>query len=93
MNYFWPKPDVLMAGNVIPVSKPSVMPDDVKSSVAALEAEELSKGLSQTRFEQAFSNYHGNKCLVVSNGSVAIMLALRSLGIGPGDEVIVPAFS
>ena len=41
-------------------------------------------------FEIAFANYHSVKhAIAVSNGTVAIELALRALGIGTGDEVIV----
>src|SRR3954469_15964583 len=46
------------------------------------------------RFENAFAEYngvaHGVAC---SSGTAALTLALRALGIGPGDEVIVPEFT
>lgn len=46
------------------------------------------------RFEQEFAQYCGTKYAVaVANGSVALELALFALGIGPGDEVIVPSRS
>jgi dTDP-4-amino-4,6-dideoxygalactose transaminase len=41
------------------------------------------------KFEEEFANYVGAKyCVAVSNGTSAIHLALLSLGVGPGDEVI-----
>lgn len=41
------------------------------------------------RFEEEFASYVGAKyCVAVSNGTAAIHLALLSLGVGPGDEVI-----
>jgi dTDP-4-amino-4,6-dideoxygalactose transaminase len=41
-------------------------------------------------FEQEFADYVGvSHAVAVSNGTVALELCLRSLGIGPGDEVIV----
>ena len=43
-------------------------------------------------FEQEFSAYLGcNSFSFVSNGLEALILALQGLGIGPGDEVIIPA--
>jgi len=46
------------------------------------------------RFERAFAEFCGVRYGVAcSNGTVALHLALESLGIGPGDEVIVPAFT
>lgn len=50
-----------------------------------------SQGKYVTQFEQLFSEYVGSSsALAVSNGTVALHLALVSLGIGPGDEVLVP---
>jgi dTDP-4-amino-4,6-dideoxygalactose transaminase len=43
-------------------------------------------------FEQQYAEYSGTKyCVGVSNGLDALKIALRTLGIGKGDEVIVPA--
>jgi len=45
-------------------------------------------------FEKAFSDYlGGGYALAVSNGTVALQLALTTMGIGRGDEVIVPNFT
>jgi dTDP-4-amino-4,6-dideoxygalactose transaminase len=44
--------------------------------------------------EQAFASYLGvEACVTLGNGTDALILALRALGIKPGDEVIVPAYS
>lgn len=44
------------------------------------------------RFEAEFATWHGRRhAVALANGTVALELALRILGIGPGDEVIVPA--
>jgi dTDP-3-amino-3,4,6-trideoxy-alpha-D-glucose transaminase len=46
------------------------------------------------RFEEAFAEFCGTEhALGVSSGTAALELALRGLGIGPGDEVIVPTYS
>jgi perosamine synthetase len=53
-----------------------------------------SKGEFIGRFEQAFSSYiKADYATTVSNGTVAIHLALEALGIGKGDEVIVPTLT
>ncbi len=45
------------------------------------------------KFEETYAKFIGNKfCMAVGSGPDTILLALRALGIGPGDEVIVPAF-
>jgi perosamine synthetase len=50
-----------------------------------------SQGKYVKSFENLFENYHeGRKALAVSNGTVALHLALVAMGIKEGDEVIVP---
>ena len=50
-----------------------------------------SQGKYVLEFEQQFAKYCNTEyALAVSNGTVAIHLALVALGIGPGDEVIIP---
>ena len=53
-----------------------------------------SLGKYVTRFEQQFAAFCGvQHAISVSNGTTALHLALHALGIGPGDEVIVPALT
>lgn len=53
-----------------------------------------SSGSYVTRFEEAFAKYCGVRhAVAVCNGTVAIHLALAALGIGRGDEVIIPSFT
>lgn len=53
-----------------------------------------SKGEFIGRFERGFAEYIGAEhATTVSNGTVAIHLALEAIGIGPGDEVIVPTLT
>jgi dTDP-3-amino-3,4,6-trideoxy-alpha-D-glucose transaminase len=45
-------------------------------------------------FEQEFASYLGVKhCIGVANGTDALTIALRALGVGPGDEVVMPSFT
>src|SRR5262245_46017336 len=49
-------------------------------------------GEEVTAFEKEFAEYCGARhCVGVGNGLEALQLILRAMGIGPGDEVIVPA--
>jgi dTDP-4-amino-4,6-dideoxygalactose transaminase len=51
-------------------------------------------GAAVATFESSWSRYcHAEHAVGVANGTDAIELALRALGVGPGDEVIVPANS
>jgi dTDP-4-amino-4,6-dideoxygalactose transaminase len=46
-------------------------------------------GAEVSRFEEAFAKYLGaDHCIAVTNGTVALELALLAMGVGPGDEVI-----
>jgi perosamine synthetase len=66
----------------------------------ALVAECLQEGwISSTgpwigRFEEGFKALCGREhAIAVSNGTAALEVAVRALGVGPGDEVIVPSFT
>ena len=55
---------------------------------------QLLLGPELTAFESAFATYTGHATSVgVASGATALQLALAALGVGPGDEVIVPAFT
>jgi dTDP-4-amino-4,6-dideoxygalactose transaminase len=45
-------------------------------------------------FEEEFARYIGARhCVGVANGTDALTIALRALGVGPGDEVVMPSFT
>jgi len=51
-------------------------------------------GTKTLEFEKAFAKYHGARHgIAVTNGTAAIEVAMAGLGIGQGDEVIVPNFT
>ena len=67
--------------------------DDLRGAFARVfERSWYIEGAEDEGFEKAFAAYCGAKfCIGVGNGLDALMLALRALGVGEGDEVIVPA--
>lgn len=80
---------------MIPVNAPLIT-GDAKTLVAKALSEGWisSAGPYVEKFEQAFAKYLGVKhAIAVNTGTAALHIALLSAGIGPGDEVIVPAFT
>lgn len=63
--------------------------------MATLESNWISSsGPAVEEFENAWAKYCGRKYgVAVSNGTAALELGVRALGIGPGDEVIIPSFT
>jgi dTDP-4-amino-4,6-dideoxygalactose transaminase len=59
-----------------------------------LDGERYILGPEVSAFEQEFAAYCGASSGVgVANGTEAITIALRAMGVGPGDEVVVPSFT
>ena len=70
--------------------------DQIEAVAAVLRSGKVNywTGRQGRRFEEEFAEQAGCRyAAAVANGSVALELALHSLGIGPGDEVIVPSRS
>ncbi len=79
----------------IPVYKPTISDVEKAYVLECLETEWISsKGPFINKFESQFSKYVKiDYALTVSNGTTALHVALLALGIGPGDEVIVPTLT
>src|ERR1039458_1600061 len=59
-----------------------------------LDSERFILGPEVAAFEQEFAAYCGAEHAVgVANGTDAITIALRAMGVGPGDQVVVPSFT
>jgi perosamine synthetase len=83
-----------MPDPVIPYGRHVIDEDDVAAVVEVLRGDWLTTGPTVDRFEAAFAGYTGAAhAAAVSNGTAALHLAMLAAGIGPGDEVIVPALT
>lgn len=79
----------------IPVCEPMLAGNELKYVTEAVSTGWISSsGKYVTEFENQFAEYCGCKYgIAVCNGTIALHLALIELGIGKGDEVIVPTFT
>ncbi len=78
----------------IPIAKPIIGQEEIKAVGDVLASGMLTQGESVKRFEEEFSKYLGVKnSIAVSNGTIALDLALKALDLKPGDEVVSPAFT
>lgn len=79
----------------IPISQPSITQLEIDYVTDAVRSTWISSlGKYIDRFESEFAAFCDSRYAVtVANGTVAIHLALEALGVGPGDEVIVPDLS
>ena len=85
--------------STVPFADIGAMTRDVRATVwrmwsAILDSSRFVGGETVERFETDFAAYcRTSEAVGVANGTDAIQLVLRGLGIGPGDEVVVPANS
>jgi perosamine synthetase len=78
----------------IPLSAPDVTEPEIEAVAATLRSPRLSLGAKLVEFEAAFTKLTDvEHAVAVSSGTAGLHLAVRVLGIGAGDEVIVPSFT
>lgn len=78
----------------LPYGRQEITDADVKAVVEALVSGWLTTGPRVSEFEQAFAAHVGaREGIAVNSGTAALHCAMRALGVGPGDEVIVPAIT
>jgi len=65
--------------------------DDIAAVVEILRSDWLTTGPKVVEFERRFADFVGaEEAVAVSNGTTALHAAMYAIGVGPGDEVIVP---
>lgn len=78
----------------IPPAKPVIDEIDIEAAVRVLRSGMVVQGPEVKAFEDEFRVVAGTEyAAAVNSGTSALQLALMALGIGPGDEVIVPSFT
>jgi len=80
---------------MIPVNEPLFISNEKKYLAKCIDSGWISsEGPFIKEFEEKFSSYIGKKYgITVSSGTAALEVAIGSLGIKPGDEVIIPTFT
>jgi perosamine synthetase len=78
----------------IPLSSPDITEAEIAAVTAVLRTPYLSLGPELTAFESALAKYHSvPHAVAVSSGTAGLHIALLTLNIGEGDEIIVPSFA
>ena len=78
----------------IQIARPDLGEEEWQALREPLESGWVTQGPKVAAFERAFARRHGVKhAVAVTSATTGLHLALAALGIGPGDEVIVPSFT
>jgi perosamine synthetase len=77
--------------SILPYARQWIDEDDIQAVVEVLRSDWLTTGPKVAEFEGVFANFVGAKeAVAVSSGTAALHAAMYAIGIGPGDEVILP---
>src|SRR5271170_597299 len=78
----------------IPLSAPDISEQEIQAVTEVLRSTRLSLGPKLEEFENCIMEYVGaSHAVAVNSGTSGLHLCIRALGIGEGDEVIVPSFT
>ena len=78
----------------IPIAKPQINWREQLAVMRVLKSGSLAQGPEVKLFEGEFSKIVGDReCVAVNSGTSALHVSLLALGIGSGDEVILPSFT
>lgn len=78
----------------IPFSPPDISEEEIEEVISALKSGWITTGPKTKEFEKRITEYCGSdRTVCLSAATTALEMTLRVLGIGEGDEVIVPAYT
>lgn len=82
-----------MEGKVIPHSMPTLGEEEAAVAAEVINSGHISQGDKVREFEEELARFTGAKgAVVVNSGTAALHLGLLAMGIGPGDEVLLPSY-
>ncbi len=77
----------------IPHSRPSLGEKEARAAAAVVASGQIAEGPEVAAFEREAAEHLGlGHAVCVSSGTAALYLALAAMGVGAGDEVVVPSF-
>ncbi len=77
----------------IPHSRPTLGEEEARAAAAVVASGQVAEGAEVEAFEREIASFLGVRHAVsVSSGTAALYLALTAMGVGPGDEVVLPSF-
>jgi UDP-4-amino-4-deoxy-L-arabinose-oxoglutarate aminotransferase len=83
-----------MRKEFLPFSRPSIDEADIAAVGEVLRSGWITTGPKNAEFEEKFCDYTGcDQAVALSSATAGMHLALKALGIGPGDEVITPSMT
>ena len=88
MNYLY-KPDI----DIIPHSRPTIGSQEAKAVSKVIESGYIAEGEVVEQFEAACAKFLGiDHAISTNSGTSALHLTLLAMGVGTGDEVIIPSY-
>jgi dTDP-4-amino-4,6-dideoxygalactose transaminase len=85
----------MMTQKFLPFALPEIGEEEIRDVAECMRSGWVTTGPKTKQFEQAFTEYLGGglESIAVNSATAGLHLALESLGIGPGDEVIAPTLT
>ncbi|HEX8509024.1 MAG TPA: DegT/DnrJ/EryC1/StrS aminotransferase family protein, partial [Propionibacteriaceae bacterium] len=79
----------------LPFALPDIGDEEIEAAVEAMRSGWLTTGPRTAAFEREFSEFVGGEthAIAVNSATAGLHLALEAVGVGPGDEVIVPTWT